>query len=82
MQHVFVLSSTREPLMPCSPARARQALDRGWAAVSRRVPFTIVLRNRATCRSGALQRNAQRTLDRATAGRPDANVTEKIQSAE
>lgn len=47
MQRVFVLDSNRKPLMPCAPARARQLLDRGRAAVYRRVPFTLILRVRA-----------------------------------
>ena len=36
MQRVFVLDSHRQPLMPCAPARARQLLARGRAAVYRR----------------------------------------------
>ncbi len=46
MNSVFVLSSTNQPLMPCRPARARQLLTRGQAAVYRRQPFTIILRDR------------------------------------
>ncbi len=47
MNRVFVLSSTHQPLMPCHPARARQLLTAGRAAVYRTVPFTIILNDRA-----------------------------------
>ncbi|MET9255662.1 RNA-guided endonuclease IscB [Streptomyces sp. NPDC003717] len=43
---MFVLSREGRPLMPCHPARARELLRRGRAAVARRVPFTIRLRDR------------------------------------
>ena len=43
MNRVFVLSSTRQPLMPCHPARARQLLTAGRAAVYRTAPFTLIL---------------------------------------
>lgn len=43
MSRVFVLDTDRQPLMPCSPARARILLRRGWAAVFRRFPFTVIL---------------------------------------
>lgn len=46
MQRVLVLSSTRKPLMPCHPARARQLLRQGKAAIFRRYPFTIILKDR------------------------------------
>ena len=46
MQHVFVLDKTKKPLMPCHPARARQLLRKGKAAVFRHYPFTIILKNR------------------------------------
>jgi len=42
-----VLSSTQQPLMPCHPARARQLLTAGRAAVYRTAPFTIILKDRA-----------------------------------
>src|SRR5262249_23084862 len=45
MQHVFVLDATQRPLMPCRPARARLLLTQGKAAVLRRYPFTIILRD-------------------------------------
>ena len=47
MNRVFVLSSTKKPLMPCHPARARALLRKGRAAVYRRAPFTIILNDRA-----------------------------------
>jgi 5-methylcytosine-specific restriction endonuclease McrA len=46
MQRVFVLSHDRQPLDPCHPARARELLDTGKAAVFRRYPFTIILKER------------------------------------
>jgi 5-methylcytosine-specific restriction endonuclease McrA len=47
MQRVFVLANTKTPLMPCHPARARELLRDRKASVYRRVPFTIILRERA-----------------------------------
>ncbi|PPT09405.1 HNH endonuclease [Geitlerinema sp. FC II] len=44
--YVFVLDTNQQPLAPCHPARARELLAKGKAAVYRRYPFTIVL-NRA-----------------------------------
>ncbi|MDW7644042.1 MAG: RNA-guided endonuclease IscB [Desulfuromonadales bacterium] len=46
MQRVFVLDNTKQPLSPCSPARARMLLRNGKAAVYRRYPFTIILKHR------------------------------------
>ena len=46
MQKVFVLDSNKKPLMPCHPARARQLLKKGKAAIFRRFPFTIILKHR------------------------------------
>lgn len=46
MQHVFVLDHERMPLSPCHSARARQMLRDGKAAVYRRYPFTIILKER------------------------------------
>ena len=43
MNRVFVLSSTKKPLMPCTPARARRLLRDGKAAVYRLQPFTLIL---------------------------------------
>lgn len=44
MQRVFVLDTNKRPLMPCHPARAKELLDKGKAAVFRRYPFTIILK--------------------------------------
>lgn len=44
MNSVFVLDTTKKPLTPCSPARARALLRDGKAAVWRAVPFTIILK--------------------------------------
>ena len=46
MQQVLVLSSSKKPLMPCHPARARELLKKGKAKVYHRVPFTIILIDR------------------------------------
>ena len=46
MNSVFVISSTKKPLMPCRPARARKLLTAGRAAVYRPHPFTIILLDR------------------------------------
>lgn len=46
MQSVLVVSSDKQPLDPCHPARARHLLTVGKAAVYRRAPFTIILKNR------------------------------------
>lgn len=46
MQYVLVLDQNKQPLMPCHPARARELLKGGKAAVYRRQPFTIILRER------------------------------------
>jgi len=43
---VLVLDKNRQPLMPCHPARARELLRDGKAAVFRRQPFTIILKDR------------------------------------
>lgn len=43
---VLVIDDRKQPLMPCKQARARQLLRKGKAAVYRRFPFTIVLKNR------------------------------------
>ena len=52
MQRVFVVSNTRQQLMPCTPARARMLLRGRKAAVLRRYPFTIILK---ACSDGDLQ---------------------------
>jgi 5-methylcytosine-specific restriction endonuclease McrA len=51
MQHVFVLSTDKQPLDPCHPARARQLLRAGKAAIWRRFPFTIILKGRTAAES-------------------------------
>jgi len=43
---VLVLDKNKQPLMPCHPARARELLRDGKAAVFRRQPFTIILKDR------------------------------------
>jgi hypothetical protein len=43
----LLLSSTKKPLMPCTPKRARLLLERKKAAVFRIYPFTIILKDRA-----------------------------------
>lgn len=43
---IFVLDKNRQPLDPCHPARARELLKSGRAAVYRRYPFTIILNDR------------------------------------
>ena len=45
---VFVLATDKTPLMPCHPARARELMREGKAAVFRRYPFTIILRQPTT----------------------------------
>jgi 5-methylcytosine-specific restriction endonuclease McrA len=44
---VFVLDSNKLPLDPCHAARARELLRKGRAAVFKRYPFTIILKDRA-----------------------------------
>jgi hypothetical protein len=41
---VFVLDTKKCPLAPTHPARARQLLRKGKAAIYRRYPFTIILK--------------------------------------
>ena len=48
MQQVLVLSNTKQQLMPCHPARARKLLRGGKAAVFKKFPFTIILKDRGT----------------------------------
>src|SRR5437016_5364845 len=43
---VFVLDKRQEPLMPCTPKRARLLLARGRAVVVRVQPFVIRLKDR------------------------------------
>ena len=44
MQKVFVVDTNKTPLAPCHPARARELLTKGKAAVYRRYPFTLILK--------------------------------------
>jgi 5-methylcytosine-specific restriction endonuclease McrA len=44
---VFVLDRHKQPLMPCTPKRARLLLERGRAVVHRVKPFVIRLRDRS-----------------------------------
>src|SRR5215207_1926273 len=46
MQRVLVINKNKKALMPCHPARARDLLTSGKAAVYRRFPFTIILKER------------------------------------
>jgi len=46
VQRVFVLDKNKKPLMPCHPARARELLKKGKAAIFRYYPFTIILKER------------------------------------
>jgi len=46
MSKVFVLDAQKCPLAPTHPARARQLLRKGKAAVYRRYPFTIILKRK------------------------------------
>lgn len=43
MQYVYVLNKHGEPLMPCSPCKARLLLKQKKACVVKRTPFTIKL---------------------------------------
>jgi len=44
MSRVLVVDAEKRPLMPCSPARARILLTQGKAAVLRRFPFVLILK--------------------------------------
>ncbi|MEW6733810.1 MAG: RNA-guided endonuclease IscB [Acidobacteriota bacterium] len=44
MQKVLVLNTNGEALTPCHPAKARKLLRQGKAAILRRYPFTILLK--------------------------------------
>jgi 5-methylcytosine-specific restriction endonuclease McrA len=46
MQRVLVLDKDKNPLMPCTPARARILLSKKEAAVFKTYPFTIILKNK------------------------------------
>ena len=49
MNRVFVLGSTQKPLMPCRPARARELLKKGKAAVYRTEPCWANRARRPNC---------------------------------
>jgi 5-methylcytosine-specific restriction endonuclease McrA len=56
MSRVLVVDANRRPLMPCSPARARILLTQGKAAVLRRFPFVLILKEaRPDARETALR---------------------------
>ena len=40
---VYVLNIHKQPLMPCSEAKAKRLLDQGKAKLFKRTPFTIIL---------------------------------------
>lgn len=44
MSKVFVLNSNKQPLNPVHPGRARMLLSQGKAAVFRRYPFTLIMK--------------------------------------
>ena len=44
MQRVLVVDKNKTPLMPCHPARAKELLNKGKAAVLHHYPFTIILK--------------------------------------
>jgi 5-methylcytosine-specific restriction endonuclease McrA len=44
MSRVLIVDAEHRPLMPCTPARARLLLKAGKAAVLRRFPFVLILR--------------------------------------
>jgi len=45
MSQVFVLDTSKQPLNPVHPGRARLLLKQGKAAVYRRFPFTLILKH-------------------------------------
>jgi len=46
LNRAFVLDKNRQPLMPCPMHRAKELLGKGRAAIYRRAPFTIILKER------------------------------------
>jgi len=44
MSFVFVIDQRRQPMAPLHPGRARYLLRAGYAAIWRRYPFTLILR--------------------------------------
>ena len=55
MQRVLVVDKNKRPIMPCHPARARELLKTGKAAVLRRFPFTIIMKAREEGTTQAIQ---------------------------
>jgi hypothetical protein len=55
MQRVLVLDKNKDPLMPCTPARARILLSQNKAAVFKAYPFTIILKNKTQNNTQPLQ---------------------------
>jgi 5-methylcytosine-specific restriction endonuclease McrA len=49
--HAFVIDKDKRPLDPCRMARARILLKQGRAAVFKRFPFTIILKDRTAAES-------------------------------
>ncbi|MFD8911235.1 RNA-guided endonuclease IscB [Streptomyces sp. NPDC059575] len=77
---VFVLSRDGGPLMPCHPARARELLRKGRAAVVRRTPFVIRLKDRALADSEV--DGVQLRIDPGSKGTGMALTDEKTETAE
>ena len=44
MSKIFVIDTSKRPLDPVHPAQARQLLKNGLAAIFRRFPFTLILK--------------------------------------
>ena len=42
--YVFVIDTQKKPLMMATPRRARELLNKGKAAIFRRYPFTLILK--------------------------------------
>ncbi len=53
--YTFVLDTNKRPLDPVHPATARKLLSCGEAAVFRRYPFTIILKNVVDTDTGPVQ---------------------------
>jgi RRXRR protein len=45
MSKIFVVDTNKNPLNPIHPGRARMLLQEGKAAVWKRYPFTIILKD-------------------------------------
>jgi RRXRR protein len=45
MSRILVVDAGRRPLMPCTPARARQLLKSRKAAILRRFPLVLILKD-------------------------------------